>query len=102
MQTATGVASFAMLVDALKSGGGDMLFYAFDLLYLDGFDLRETPLGARKAALAELLADAGPAGRCATATTSRATAMRCSGMPAGLASKASSPSRPRRPTARAG
>ena len=32
-------------------------------LYLDGFDLRETPLGARKAALAELLADAGNAGR---------------------------------------
>ena len=63
MQTAAGVASFAMLVDALKSGGGDMLFYAFDLLYLDGFDLREAPLGARKAALAELLADAGNAGR---------------------------------------
>ncbi len=63
VQTAAGVASFAMLVDALKSGGGDMLFYAFDLLYLDGFDLRETPLGARKAALAELLADAGNAGR---------------------------------------
>ena len=63
VQTAAGVASFAMLVDALKSGGGDMLFYAFDLLYLDGFDLREAPLGARKAALAELLADAGNAGR---------------------------------------
>ena len=63
VQTAAGVASFAMLVDALKSGGGDMLFYAFDLLYLDGFDLREAPLGARKAALAELLADVGNAGR---------------------------------------
>ena len=63
VQTAAGVASFAMLVDALKSGGGDMLFYAFDLLYLDGFDLREAPLSARKAALAELLADAGNAGR---------------------------------------
>ncbi len=63
VQTAAGVASFAMLVDALKSGGGDMLFYAFDLLYLDGFDLREAPLSARKAALAEVLADAGNAGR---------------------------------------
>ena len=63
VQTAAGVASFAMLVDALKSGGGDMLFYAFDLLYLDGFDLRAAPLSARKAALAELLADAGNGGR---------------------------------------
>lgn len=63
VQTAAGVASFAMLVDALKSGGGDMLFYAFDLLHLDGFDLRETPLDARKAALAELLADVGNRGR---------------------------------------
>ncbi|HZX87400.1 MAG TPA: non-homologous end-joining DNA ligase, partial [Reyranella sp.] len=63
VQTAAGVASFAMLVDALKSGGGDMLFYAFDLLYLDGFDLREAPLSARKAALAELLSDAGNGGR---------------------------------------
>jgi bifunctional non-homologous end joining protein LigD len=59
VQTATGVASFAMLVDALKSGGGDMLFYAFDLLYLDGHDLRDAPLAARKQALAALLAEAG-------------------------------------------
>jgi hypothetical protein len=39
---------------------------------------------------------------CATATTSRATAMRCSGTQAALASKASSPSRRRRPIARGG
>ena len=52
----TGVASFTALVDALKSGRGDMVFYAFDLLYLDGFDLRQSPLGERKAALAEIMA----------------------------------------------
>ena len=63
VQTATGVASFAMLVDALKSGGGDMLFYGFDLLYLDGFDLRESPLAVRKQALGQILADLGEAGR---------------------------------------
>ncbi len=63
VQTAAGVASFAMLVDALKSGGGDMLFYGFDLLYLDGFDLRDTPLGVRKEALAKVLAPLGGAGR---------------------------------------
>lgn len=56
VQTAAGVASFAMLVEALKHGGGDMLFHAFDLLYLDGRDLREAPLVARKEALAKLLA----------------------------------------------
>ena len=59
VQTATGVASFPMLVDALKNGGGDMLFYGFDLLYLDGHDLREAPLVARKQALAALLAETG-------------------------------------------
>ena len=59
VQTATGVASFPMLVEALKSGGGDMLFYGFDLLYLDGHDLREAPLVARKQALAALLAETG-------------------------------------------
>jgi len=48
-----------MLVDALKNGGGDMLFYAFDLLYLDGNDLREAPLVARKQALEALLAETG-------------------------------------------
>jgi bifunctional non-homologous end joining protein LigD len=63
VQTGAGVASFAMLVDALKSGGGDMLFYAFDLLYLDGFDLRDSPLSARKAALSQLLVDLGAAER---------------------------------------
>jgi bifunctional non-homologous end joining protein LigD len=59
VQTAAGVASFAMLVEALKSGGGDMLYYAFDLLYLDGYDLREAPLSARKQALSELLGELG-------------------------------------------
>ena len=63
VQTAAGVASFAMLVDALKSGAGDMLFYAFDLLHLDGYDLRGAPLVRRKAALATLVAAIGKGGR---------------------------------------
>ena len=58
VHTEAGIASFAALVDALKNGSGDMAFYAFDLLYLDGFDLRDTPLGDRKATLARLLAKA--------------------------------------------
>lgn len=63
VQTAAGVASFTALVDALKTGVGEMVYFAFDLLYLDGFDLREAPLANRKAALAQLLAVSGEASR---------------------------------------
>jgi bifunctional non-homologous end joining protein LigD len=59
VQTEAGVASFTALVDALRTGVGEMVYFAFDLLYLDGYDLREAPLVSRKAALAELLANAG-------------------------------------------
>src|SRR5262250_239817 len=45
VQTEAGVASFTALVEALKTGkGGDLVLYAFDLLYLDGYDLREAPV----------------------------------------------------------
>jgi len=56
VQTEAGVASFAALVEALKSGKGDLVLYAFDLLHLDGFDLRDVPLRDRKAALAKIIA----------------------------------------------
>jgi bifunctional non-homologous end joining protein LigD len=36
-----------------------MAYYVFDLLYLDGYDLRAVPLYQRKQALQELLAEAG-------------------------------------------
>ncbi|RWG76904.1 DNA ligase D [Mesorhizobium sp.] len=52
-----GISRFALLQDALSSGAGSKLhFYAFDLLHLDGWDLRKAPLQKRKALLAELLA----------------------------------------------
>ena len=64
VQTEAGVASFTALVDALKTGkAGDLVLYAFDLLHLDGFDLRETPLRERKAALAKIVAADGVDGR---------------------------------------
>ena len=59
VQTEAGVASFTALVDALKTGSGNLVLYAFDLLHLDGFDLREAPLKERKAALAKILAAHG-------------------------------------------
>lgn len=36
-----------------------LVYYAFDLLYLDGFDLRRAPLVGRKRVLAELLSGVG-------------------------------------------
>jgi DNA ligase D len=53
-----GISRFAGLQDALAEGPGSRLvFYAFDLLYLDGRDLRGTALETRKALLAQLLAN---------------------------------------------
>src|SRR4051794_4251774 len=53
-----GVSSFTGLQEALKSGRSDrMLFYAFDLLYLDGYDLTRVPLIDRKILLAGCLDD---------------------------------------------
>ncbi|ANY79583.1 DNA ligase [Microvirga ossetica] len=58
----TGLSSFASLQADLKSGRTDrMVFNAFDLLYLDGYDLTKLPLIERKTFLATLLEDA-PAG----------------------------------------
>jgi bifunctional non-homologous end joining protein LigD len=49
------VSSFSALQEALSAGSGDFIFYAFDLLHLDGVDLTGTPLIDRKQALAQLV-----------------------------------------------
>ena len=57
---ADGISSFSLLQEDLKNGRHDrMVFYAFDLMHLDGEDLQPLPLTARKQALARLLAKAG-------------------------------------------
>ncbi len=57
--TADGRTSFAALQDVLEAGPADRLvFFAFDLLHLDGHDLSKVILIERKAALAGLLAHA--------------------------------------------
>jgi bifunctional non-homologous end joining protein LigD len=58
IETAEGLSSFSALQEALKKGKGDFVFYAFDLLHLNGKDVRRAPLAARKAVLESLLADA--------------------------------------------
>lgn len=56
VQDAAGISSFAELQDALSRGRPDtLLFYAFDLLHLDGLDLTPVPLIERKEALSRLL-----------------------------------------------
>jgi DNA ligase D len=57
---AEGISRFAALQDALSRGAGsELVFYAFDLLHLNGWDLRGAPLERRKALLAQLLAERG-------------------------------------------
>ncbi|WEX08917.1 DNA ligase D [Chelativorans sp. AA-79] len=51
-----GIARFALLQDALAEGEGHkLLFYAFDLLHLDGWNLTNVPLERRKELLSRLL-----------------------------------------------
>ncbi|MDR6872219.1 bifunctional non-homologous end joining protein LigD [Bosea sp. BE125] len=52
----TGISSFSALQEALSEGRtGALVFFAFDLLHLDGEDLRAEPLLARKEQLEALL-----------------------------------------------
>jgi bifunctional non-homologous end joining protein LigD len=54
---ADGRTSFQALQNALTGGRDkDLVYFAFDLLYLDGYDLRKASLRDRKAALAQVLA----------------------------------------------
>jgi bifunctional non-homologous end joining protein LigD len=56
-----GISSFSALQAALSDGEtASLVFFAFDLLHLDGEDLQPEPLLARKERLQELLQAAGP------------------------------------------
>jgi bifunctional non-homologous end joining protein LigD len=51
-----GVPSFAGLQQALSSGNtGGLVYFVFDILFLEGVDLRQEPLSARKEMLAALI-----------------------------------------------
>src|SRR5690606_13712025 len=45
---------------ALREGGGGLTFFAFDILWLDGEDVRGRPLTERKDLLQQFLGEAGP------------------------------------------
>jgi bifunctional non-homologous end joining protein LigD len=53
----TGVGRFQLLQNYQKTGKGALLYYVFDLLYLDGHDLRSLPLLRRKELLARVVAE---------------------------------------------
>jgi bifunctional non-homologous end joining protein LigD len=55
---AKGVPDFAALQAALSERAGKLFFFAFDLLFVEGDDLRALPLTARKKRLKALLASA--------------------------------------------
>jgi bifunctional non-homologous end joining protein LigD len=56
-----GRTSFQALQNALSGSGAGLNYLAFDLLYLDGYDLRGAALTERKKVLAQLLDGAPPA-----------------------------------------
>ncbi|WP_233888218.1 DNA ligase D [Paraburkholderia flagellata] len=55
-----GIPSFAALQDAIDGNANqDIVYFLFDLLYLDGNDLRKVPLWSRRALLAQVLENGG-------------------------------------------
>jgi bifunctional non-homologous end joining protein LigD len=57
-QLPSGVSNFQALQNAGKLGSdAKLVYFVFDLLYLDGYDYRRLPLEQRKARLKELLAE---------------------------------------------
>jgi bifunctional non-homologous end joining protein LigD len=61
VEAGSGASDFSALQADLSEGRSDrFVFYAFDLLHLDGRDLRALPLLERKAALEPLIGTAGP------------------------------------------
>ncbi|GAA4133012.1 bifunctional non-homologous end joining protein LigD [Aminobacter aganoensis] len=56
VETGTGASDFSALQADLSAGRMDrFVFYAFDLLYLDGYDVTQTPLVERKAMLQQFV-----------------------------------------------
>jgi bifunctional non-homologous end joining protein LigD len=54
--SANGASDFSVLQNELRGKSNKLVLYAFDLLYLNGFDLRQAALVDRKAALRSIIA----------------------------------------------
>ena len=57
MPSADGTTDFSVLQNELKGRSTKIVMVAFDLLYLNGYDLRKFPLIERKALLKKLIAE---------------------------------------------
>ncbi len=55
-----GVSNFGALQNWRSEADGQLIYYVFDLLWLDGYDLMPLPLSRRKAILASLVPEDGP------------------------------------------
>jgi ATP-dependent DNA ligase len=89
---ANGLPSFAEMQAATDGARGvRLVFYAFDLLHLDGRDTARVPLTERKALLQPIVTDIRG---CSSTVMRRATASSSAAMPASLASRASCQRRP--------
>jgi bifunctional non-homologous end joining protein LigD len=62
IQDKGGRSSFQALQQSMKTRSSAFVFQIFDLVYLDGFKITQTPLRERKGVLEELLAAAKPKG----------------------------------------
>jgi bifunctional non-homologous end joining protein LigD len=74
---ANGTTDFSVLQNELKGKSTKNVMIAFDLLYLNGYDLRKLPLMERKALLKKIIAER----MSNSAKASRSTAARCTNMP---------------------
>ena len=67
VENKSGVSEFSLLQADLSEGRHDrFVYYAFDCLYLDGYDLRESALVRRKERLGGLVGTGGGAVRFST------------------------------------
>ena len=88
VENESGVSEFSLLQADLSDGRADrFVYYAFDCLYLDGYDLRETPLIRAQGASQPADRNAAAA-QSATAPISSRTASSCCSAPARSVSKA--------------
>jgi bifunctional non-homologous end joining protein LigD len=76
--SADGTTDFSILQNELKGRSNKIVMVAFDLLYLDGYDLRKLPLFQRKS----LHRNSLPARISSSARASKSMARRCTSTPA--------------------
>ena len=75
---ADGTTDFSVLQNELRGKSTKIVMVAFDLLYLNGYDLRMLPLSERKALLKKTIAETD----IQFSDSSRSMAARCTSMPA--------------------